>query len=125
VALQADGNIVAAGPAFQSGTGYDFAVARYIGASTSQAILPVIGNVQALVSSGVLNNGQGNALLVKLQHAIQHADSSQQTAAVNDLQAFLNAVTDFVSQGILTSTQGGLLIDEANAVIVLLGGKKK
>src|SRR5262249_34235063 len=60
VAIQADGNIVAAGTTSQPGTGFDFALARYIGVSPSQPIETIIANVQALVSSGVLNNGQGN-----------------------------------------------------------------
>ena len=113
-----------AGTAYQPGTGFDFAVARYIGVGPSQAINPIIANVQALVSGGVLNNGQGNALLVKLQHAIQHLDSGQTTTAVNDLQAFINEVNDFVNYGILTGTQGKLLIDEANAAIALFTQKK-
>jgi hypothetical protein len=84
----------------------------------------MIANVQALVSSGVLNNGQGNALLVKLQHTAQDLDSGQVTAGVNDLQAFVNEVNDFVSEGLLTGAKGQLLIDEANAVIALFKQKK-
>src|SRR5262249_45829687 len=42
VAIQADGNIFAAGTASETGTGFDFALARYIGTSTSQSIVPII-----------------------------------------------------------------------------------
>jgi uncharacterized delta-60 repeat protein len=122
VAIQADGNIVAAGTAFQNGH-FDFAIARYIGVSPSQAIDAIISNVQGLVTSGVLNNGQGDALLIKLQHAIQHLDDGATATAVNDLQAFVNEVNDFVTQNVLTSALGQPLIDEADALIVLFGKK--
>ncbi len=124
VAIQADGNIVAGGTAVQPGTGFDFAGARYIGASASQPINTIIASVQSLVRGGVLNNGQGNALLVKLQHAVEHADDGQITTAVNDLQAFVNEVNDFVTESILTSAQGQLLISEAEAAMALLQQKK-
>jgi len=116
LAIQADGNIVAAGTAFQPG-GVDFALARYIGVLPSQPIDAIISNVQALVASGVLNNGEGNALLVKLQHAIQHLDSGNATTAANDLQSFVNEVTDYIAQDLLTGAEGQPLIDEADSII--------
>jgi hypothetical protein len=91
--------------------------------SFSQVVEPIIANVQSLVANGVLNNGQGNSLEVKLQNTIQDLDSGQTTNAVNELRAFVNEVTDFVSQNVLTSAQGQPLIDEADALIVLFTKK--
>lgn len=125
VAIDADGNIVAAGTAFQNG-GFEFAVARYLGVSPSTSInqiYAIISNVQTLAATGVLTNGQGNALQGKLQDAIEYLADGLTTKAVNELQAFVNEVTDFISKHVLTSAQGQLLIDEADAVIALLGGK--
>jgi uncharacterized delta-60 repeat protein len=122
VAIQPDGNIVAAGTAVQ-GFNFDFAVARYIGGSPSNPIDALIANVQALATEGVLNNGQDNALLVKLQDAVEHLSDGATNNAVNDLQAFVNEVEDFIAQGLLTSAQGQPLIDEADALIGLLGKK--
>lgn len=123
LAIQADGKIVAAGLTYQEATGYDFALARYLGVTSPQTqIEHLISDVHALVAAGVLNNGQGSALLVKLEHAIQRLDTDNVTAAVNSLQAFINQVNDFIGSGILTAAQGQPLIDAAQAVIDQLNG---
>src|SRR5262249_58154238 len=114
---------VAGGTAFQIGTGYDFALARYMGVAPSQPIQAIIVNVQALVDSGVLNNGQGNSLLVKLQHSMQHLDDGLVKNAINDLQAFVNEVTDYITEDVFTVAQGQPLIDAATAEILLLQKK--
>ncbi|MCI0459453.1 MAG: hypothetical protein L0Z62_21090 [Gemmataceae bacterium] len=128
LAIQADGKIVAAGVA-QIPTGdpfltdHDFALARYEGIGTiDQATLQVqalVGDVQALVAAGVLNTGQGNSLLMKLQATIEHIDGGNLTTAVTQLRAFQDQVNGLTGR-VLSAAQGGALIDTAQEVIDLL-----
>jgi len=82
----------------------------------------VTGKIEDLVAAGVLNQGQGNALIVKLEGAQKKLDKGQTNAAINQLQAFINQVNDFISAGILTPVQGQALIDLANAIIDQING---
>jgi len=116
VAIQADGKILLARETQGTYEG-DFALARYNGVSPVQLIDTLVSNVQALVDNGVLNNGQVNALLIKLQDAIEHISDGQPNTAMNDLQAFINEVNDYIGENILTSAEGQQLISEANTEI--------
>ena len=80
----------------------------------------LIQQVEALVTAGTLNNGQGNALISKLVGAIAKIEQGNLNAAVNKLQAFINQVQGFINAGTLTPEQGQALIDAAEAVIVVL-----
>lgn len=89
-----------------------------IAVSTPQAAIQmIIAKVQALVAQGVLNRGQGNALIVKLEAALRKLDRGSTNTAINQLQAFINQVEAFVRSKRLTAAQGQMLIDAANAVI--------
>ncbi len=81
------------------------------------AIQSLGGAVTNLVNSGVVNQGQGTALLAKLQAAIAQANRGNATAAINQLQAFINQVNALINVGILSQAQGQPLIDAANAII--------
>ena len=70
-----------------------------------------------LVTAGVLNPDQGNALTATLQAAILQLSSNNGTAAVSLLQAFINQVSAFITAGILSSAEGQPLIDAAQAII--------
>jgi hypothetical protein len=83
------------------------------------AIQELIEQVGALVGAE-LNPGQGNALIVKLEAALQQMCSGKNNAAVNQLKAFINQVEDFMEEEILTEGQGQSLIDAANEIIVAL-----
>ncbi|MFQ5806006.1 MAG: hypothetical protein ACE5I3_06105 [Phycisphaerae bacterium] len=125
VALQADGKIVAAGETWTgsppAGTGNDFALARYEGVNSTEELIEwLIGEVQGLVGLGALNNGQGNSLLAKLQAAIQQLDGDNATAAINQLQAFINEVSALVAAEILLPAEAGPLIAVAQIEILLL-----
>src|SRR5688572_23042608 len=52
----------------------------------------LIAAVQALVDSGSLNGGQGNALITKLEHAADYVDSGQEAQAISKMQTFINQV---------------------------------
>ncbi|WZP00378.1 cadherin domain-containing protein [Isosphaeraceae bacterium EP7] len=59
--------------------------------------------VRALQALGVLNQGQANSLIVKL-------NLNDTSGDVGKVQAFLNEVTDFVDGGILTQAQADALL---------------
>jgi hypothetical protein len=80
----------------------------------------IIGQVGALVSAAVLNPGQGNALTVKLNGAIQKISEGDLNAAINKLGAFINQVEGLVRAGNISSAEGDALISSANAVIAQL-----
>ncbi len=74
-----------------------------------------------LVESGVLNLGQGCALIAKLDAALT-PDKGNEIAAMNQLQAFINQVNAFINAGILSPAEGQPLIDAAQAAIDELSG---
>jgi hypothetical protein len=77
----------------------------------AQDIPNVIATVQRLQAAGVLNGGQANSFIVKLNHAIDSLTSKpKQPTACNQLQASVNEVNDYVSQGILTPAQAATLL---------------
>jgi len=87
-----------------------------------QAIEGLIEKVRDLVRRGVLNNGQGNALIAKLEAAIRSLDRGNVNTALNQLGAFVNQVNAFMNAGILPPSEGQLLLDCANQIIAALSG---
>lgn len=85
-----------------------------------EATHDLIADVQELVASKVLNKGQGNSLIVKLENAIKKMDQENHNAAINMLYAFINQVTDFHNAGILSDDQANALIASAERIIDVL-----
>jgi hypothetical protein len=54
---------------------------------------------------------------VELENALEHFSDGQPNTAVNDLQAFINAVNDYSGESIRTSAVGQQRISEANTDI--------
>jgi hypothetical protein len=79
-----------------------------------------VASVQQLVASGVLNGGQGNALLVKLAQALEQMALGSTQQAISMMNAFINQVTAFVAARILTPEEGQRLIDAANVILAQL-----
>jgi len=77
----------------------------------------IINDVNVLVDDGELNQGQGIALIQKLEEAITKMDLGDAIAASKLLQAFINNVNSFVEEGILSADEGQSLIDSANEII--------
>jgi hypothetical protein len=77
----------------------------------------LVNDVQALVSAGSLNGGQGNSLITKLESAIQALDRSNRVAAINMLVAFVNEVNALIRGGVLTSEEASPLINTARDII--------
>ncbi len=88
--------------------------------TVQQKIQNIIDQVQDLVNKGVLNKGQGNSLIVKLDAAITNLDSGNTVAAKNQLNAFINEANALIkSKGLSTQLQP--LVDQAKAIIAQIG----
>jgi hypothetical protein len=85
-----------------------------------QKIQQVTTNVQEIVTSGTLNKGQGNALIVKLNAATKNLNAGNTNAAINELNAFNNQIKAYIKSGKLFSREGQALIDEINSVTNVL-----
>ena len=87
----------------------------------AQAIPNVITTIQGLQTAGVLNGGQANSLIVKLNHAIDSLNSKpgKQTGC-NQLQAFVNEVNAYVSAGTLTQAQADTLLGGPLGVLAIM-----
>ena len=59
----------------------------------------LITDVEALFDDGVINNGNRNALVSKLENANKSLDKANTTAAANQIQAFINQVGAFRNSG--------------------------
>ena len=89
---------------------------------TVQSPAQGIENLQALVSTlertGALNRGNANALLVKLRAAEASLARGNETAAVNQLEAFVNQVNALVGSDRLTQAQADAMTAAAGRIIV-------
>jgi hypothetical protein len=87
----------------------------------AQAIPNVISTIQGLQAAGVLNKGQANSLIVKLNHAIDSLNSKpNQPTACNQLQAFVNEVNAYVSGGKLTQAQADSLLGGPLGILAIM-----
>jgi uncharacterized delta-60 repeat protein len=124
VAIQPDGKIVAAGFAgifTVEDTSGDFALARYEGPTSQDLISGLSDQVQDLVNTGALNQGQGNSLTVKLTNVLNSLSPGKTKTACNQLNSFINEVSAQVSSGVFTAAQGQALLNTAAAIKQMLG----
>lgn len=77
----------------------------------------VINDIQDLIDMGLVSSGNGNALISKLDSAIQALDAGNITSGVNKLNSFINQVNALINSGALTLAEGQALIDAAQAII--------
>ena len=86
--------------------------------STPEQIVTNSSNdIDELIAGGTLTGGQGNSLKKKLEAALDKLNSGNTTAAENKVNAFINQVNGLVNSGVLTTAEGGALIDAANSLI--------
>ena len=71
-----------------------------------EAIQQLAADVKAYRDAGVLNNGQANSLLVKLNGAIAKLVQGNPAAAAGRLEAFIIAVEDLIAAGVLPPEDG-------------------
>jgi hypothetical protein len=76
----------------------------------------------ALMNAGVLDQGQGRSLMVKLDGALTKLNQGDTAVAINKLRAFTNQVDAMIFIGYVAPWDGQRLIDAANAIIAALGG---
>lgn len=77
----------------------------------------LIEDVETLETDGLLNQGQTNSLVQKLEVALQLQEQGQLTAACNLLQSFIEQVEAYLSAGILTEMDAQPLIEYATTLI--------
>jgi len=80
--------------------------------------------VDALVGSGVLTAGQGNALIAKVEKATQMAERGQALAALGVLNALILQVDGLIAAGWIPSAEGEQIVDLASTAVngaVLVG----
>lgn len=85
--------------------------------SAQQELGLIINQVTDLVTKGVLDSGNGNALIVKLNNAIASLNKGNTTAGDNQLNAFINQTNAFLKSGKLDSTDAQELISEIDLAI--------
>ncbi len=81
-----------------------------------EMIRSLIMEIEALREAGVLNDGQANSLITKLENAIINLDKGKSKTALNNLNAFMNEVQSLVDEGVLTPEEGQSLIAAAEAI---------
>jgi hypothetical protein len=87
----------------------------------AQAIPNVITTIEGLQTAGVLNGGQANSLIVKLNHAIDSLNTKpDQPTACNQLQAFVNEVNAYVNGGKLTQAQADSLLGGPLGILAIM-----
>jgi hypothetical protein len=85
--------------------------------SVQDQIAQLTEQVNALVSSGVLSEGNGNALISKLSNAATSFTNSNNNAGINKIEAFIHQVNAFLSAGSLTSAEAQSLVDAADEIL--------
>jgi pullulanase/glycogen debranching enzyme len=75
----------------------------------------LIGQIEDLVDQGVLNKGQGNSLIVKLEGALEKLLDGKPHVAINRLNAFINEVNG-LSGNVLPEETAAHLVMEAEII---------
>jgi probable HAF family extracellular repeat protein len=81
--------------------------------------------VQALFDEGVLNKGQANSLINKVNLATAFLNDGKTRTAISKIESFIHEVDAFmkpVDNAVLSSENGQPLLDAANFAIAELGG---
>lgn len=85
--------------------------------SSKQEAGVIVDQVNALTAAGIVNKGDGNALVSKLSNAIASLNRGSTTSGINQLNAFINQVQALVKGHKLDATDAQTLINSANLAI--------
>lgn len=88
----------------------------------SSYLSDLISKIEKMVSDGLLREGNGNALIVKIENSIKSIEKGNTYAFNGQLKALINEVENFVDNGILTPEEGQELINSAEGGIILSDG---
>ena len=106
-----------------SGVGTVFELATTL-RGTTQIIVnqanAIIDQVNALYAKSQLNFGQDNSLVEHLQQALSLVKKRKNAGAIQTLQGFIYEVGGLQSSNVLTSSQAGPLITEADVIVAEL-----
>jgi len=106
-----------------SGVGTMFELATTL-RGTTQIIVnqanAIIDQVNALYAKSQLNFGQDNSLVEHLQQALSLVKKRKNAGAIQTLQGFIYEVGGLQSSNVLTSSQAGPLITEADVIVAEL-----
>ena len=80
----------------------------------------IIDQVNALYAKSQLNFGQDNSLVKHLQQALSLVNQGKNAGAIQTLQGFIYEVGGLQSSNVLTSSQAGPLITEADVIVAEL-----
>jgi uncharacterized repeat protein (TIGR03803 family) len=105
------------GTAEQGGAVNAGIVFRLTALTPQQATQAIIDAVNALFAQGVLNRGQDNSLVKKLQHAINLMNAGDNAGAIQRLDTFIDEVNGLLNAGVLSASQAASLINAANSAI--------
>lgn len=90
-------------------------------ANSSQECIVLRGDIIDLVTAGIINSGQGTGLNAKVNAALSNLQASNNTAAVNELNAFKNQVSAYINNERLSPETGNALLTRANFIIFEIG----
>jgi len=85
-----------------------------------ETINDVIIEVQDLAEEGDITSGQANALVSKLQNAINKIEVDKISPAIGSLNAFINQVNALIKSGTMSSPVGNELIASVQSIIDIL-----
>ncbi|MCK4975907.1 MAG: DUF3372 domain-containing protein, partial [Anaerolineales bacterium] len=77
----------------------------------------LIDQIKDLVEDGVLNAGQGNSLIVKLDQALKQLDDGKSKQAIKAMNAFINQVNSLYMEGVLPEETAAQLVKDAEFII--------
>lgn len=103
-------------------SGFSLAISTSVSQTPPELVEALQVQVHELMQAGAPSQGNGRALLAKLEAAHRALARGDIQAAVGALNAFVNQVAAFVSTGALTPAQGQSLNDAAQAILVDLSG---
>src|SRR2546422_9245696 len=86
-------------------------------ATPAEEVSILTNDISDLNTSGVLNQGQAQTLLARLEVVSRQLNNGNTTAAANLLLSFINQVRAYVNAGLLSATDGQTLIDAAQNAI--------
>ena len=90
--------------------------------STSNYLQDLIGTIEQMFNDGLLDQGNANALIVKINNAIKSIAKGNINASDGQLNAFINETEEFIDAGIIAMEDGRELVVKAENAIAVLNG---